>query len=552
MISLSLSEPERIPTRPVWFPLGLLLAIAMGLAVIYHDGLAFMVKYWGAEEYSHGYLIPLVAIYMAYLKRFDLLDALRSAQPAAWGLKGSRWGLGLLAVALLVFFLGELGTVYTIIQYSFLLAIWALIYVSIGSLGVRILRNPMIYLVFMIPLPNFLYNNLSASLQLLSSDLGVQMLRLMQVSVYLEGNVIDLGTYKLQVAEACSGLRYLFPLVSFSFLVASFYKRNWLVKMAVVLSALPITLLMNSLRIAVIGLTVDMWGIEMAEGVLHAFEGWVVFIGCLSLLALEIMLIERLIYGNAAVLSALDFGDRESTEGERGWQAWQAFGPIWAAVVLRPLLLASAMVTVTALLAISLNQRDEIIPERSPFSFFPLLHDGWIGREQGLTAEIQESLKVTDYINADYLNSDASLPVNLYVAYYESQRKGASVHSPRSCIPADGWVISQLEQVDLSEKLGYSFAAGQKESVANRVVIRRGEQQNLVLYWFDQRGRVFSNEYLAKWYIFWDSLMQRRSDGALVRLVTPIAENETPAEAEERLLLFIKSFDSLWNQFLPE
>ena len=112
--------------------------------------------------------------------------------------------------------------------------------------------------------------------------------------VFLEGNIIDLGTYKLQVAEACSGLRYLFPLMSFSFLFAVLYKGPGWHKVVLFLSAVPITILMNSIRIAVIGLMVNHYGIEQAEGFLHFFEGWIIFIACVMILYLEAMLLQRL------------------------------------------------------------------------------------------------------------------------------------------------------------------------------------------------------------------------------------------------------------------
>ncbi len=104
--------------------------------------------------------------------------------------------------------------------------------------------------------------------------------------VFLEGNIIDLGVYKLQVAEACSGLRYLFPILSFSYLFAILYRGPVWHKAVLLLSAAPLTVFMNSFRIGVIGVLVNQYGIEQAEGFLHFFEGWVIFIACISVLFL--------------------------------------------------------------------------------------------------------------------------------------------------------------------------------------------------------------------------------------------------------------------------
>ena len=116
-------------------------------------------------------------------------------------------------------------------------------------------------------------------------------IRLFDISVYLEGNVIDLGVYQLQVVEACSGLRYLFPLMSFGFLISYIYRGPVWQKVVIFLSTIPITVVMNSFRIGVIGVTVEHFGIAAAEGFLHDFEGWIVFMACLGFLLFEIWIL---------------------------------------------------------------------------------------------------------------------------------------------------------------------------------------------------------------------------------------------------------------------
>jgi exosortase len=105
---------------------------------------------------------------------------------------------------------------------------------------------PLLLLGLMIPLPTFLYQGLSAQMQLISSQIGVAIIRLFNISVFLEGNVIDLGNYKLQVAEACNGLRYLFPLMALGFIAAYLFKGALWKRAVIFLSTIPITILMNS------------------------------------------------------------------------------------------------------------------------------------------------------------------------------------------------------------------------------------------------------------------------------------------------------------------
>ena len=153
---------------------------------------------------------------------------------------------------------------------------------------------PIIFLLFAIPLPYFIDAMLSFRLQLISSQLGTSFIRLLQIPVFLEGNVIDLGIYKLQVVEACSGLRYLYPLMSLGFLAAYLFQAPLWQRALVFLSTIPITIVMNSLRIGIVGVLVNYWGPQDADGFLHMFEGWIIFIACAGVLVAEMSLLARL------------------------------------------------------------------------------------------------------------------------------------------------------------------------------------------------------------------------------------------------------------------
>jgi exosortase D (VPLPA-CTERM-specific) len=400
---------------------------------------------------------------------------------------------------------------------------------------------PLAYLLFMVPLPNFLYNNLSQALQLVSSAIGVEFIRLFGISVHLEGNVIDLGGYRLQVVEACSGLRYLFPLMSFGVLVAYLFQAPMWQRVLVFLATVPITVLMNSFRIGVIGVLVEHQGIGAAEGFLHAFEGWIIFISCLAVLLGVIWLLHRLSGATGSVWDRLDLSLPQTvTPRLNASSDWRAHAPLLSCV---------ALLAVFAVGTQRLDARSEALPARDPFLQFPLLHEGWLGREQPLDAPVVQTLGVSDYLMANYRKPDRPLPVNLYVAFYDSQRKGTSAHSPRSCIPGGGWVISDLAQVAVRSP-GMTRIGG--ELRVNRVIIQRGEERQLVYYWFLQRGRALTNEYLVKWLIFWDSLTRNRTDGALVRMVVPVPEGMDLPAAETQLEEFLHDFHGLLNRYVPD
>lgn len=501
--------------------------VTIALLAVFREGLGLMVNWWeNKEEYNHGYLIPFVAAYLLLLRA----DAFRNTAIA-----GSWSGILVVLLGLFLLVLGELSAVYVITQYAFLLTLVGLVVIAYGWNGLRVIWVPVFYLFFMIPLPNFLYNNLSAELQLFSSQFGVAFLRLVGVSVFLEGNVIDLGEFKLQVAEACSGLRYLFPLSSFGFLCAVLYRGPVWQKVVLVLSTIPITLFMNSFRIGVIGVLVEYYGISMARGFLHDFEGWIVFMACVGLLFFEIWCF--------ALLTGRRFADVFEVDVPP-LSDFAAFlprrRPSFSVVALVALFAAVGIGTAT------FQAREELIPERDELSTFPLLVDSWRGNEVGIEQVYLDTLKLDDYLMAQFGRPGDIYPIELYVAYYDSQRKGASVHSPRACLPGGGWVIDEFDQ----RQIANVGPDGEPVNV-NRVLISLGDNRQLVYYWFQQRGRNLTNEYLVKWFIFWDALTQNRTDGALVRLVTPLEDSESIEAADARMQEFVRDIDPQLAYYIP-
>lgn len=520
-----------IITQYRYWPVIYLVVTALLTGYIFWDGLIYMAKDWEREEFSHGYMIPFISLYLVIQQLPKLTGVNFNHQ---------LWAVALVILGLMIFLLGELSALYVIVQYGFITVVFGIVVGLIGARGFMVIAIPLCYLLFMIPLPNFLLFNLSQHLQLISSTIGVHILRMMDVSVFLEGNVIDLGTYQLQVVDACSGLRYLFPLMSFGFLIAYIYKAAFWQRAVIFLSTIPITIFMNSFRIAVIGLTVDIWGIAAAEGFLHDFEGWVIFMSCLLLLAIEIYLLHRFAGGKGRVIDKIAVHlPAQILPQELATRLNQVSYP--ALLVLCCLLLAIPLKS-------TLTHREETIPARTQFTHMPLIIDEWMGREGRLDQEIFEVLKVNDYVVVNYLNGSNSRVVNLYVAYYESQRKGASVHSPKTCLPGGGWEISEFGQVNIPRIDGYADG----KFIVNRAVIQNGNSRSLVYYWFQQRGRLITSEYLLKWYIFQDALTKNRTDGALVRLIMDVSADKDIVNAEAEMQSFLEKLAPLLPAYIPE
>lgn len=498
--------------------------LAFGYAGTFENMLSLWNK---SEEYGYAYLIPVITGFLIWQRRFEIQKA---------GIRSSYAGLVLVAAGGALLFLGLLATTHTLAQYSVVIVIMGLALTFLGWRAFRLVFAPLFLLFFMVPLPPFVFNNLSGKLQLISSEIGVAVIRMFDISVYLEGNVIDLGSYKLQVVEACSGLRYLFPLASLSFVAAYIYKGALWKKAIIFLSSAPITVLMNSFRIGVIGVLVEHGGPGQAEGFLHDFEGWVVFMACIAILVLEMAVLAKI--GKNKMTLAEAFGIDIPIPPENPDRHYVKPGtPHYLSLVL------AGVVTAGALYA---QNAENIVPDRRLFVGFPMEIEGWQGREDKLESIYLDALKLDDYIMADYRNGSGQ-QVNFYVAYYGDQGAGSAAHSPRSCIPGGGWQIKNHRVVRVN-----GIEVLDEPLEVNRMIIAKGDYRQLVYYWFQQRGRVITNEYWVKWWLFWDALTRNRTDGALVRLTIPILPGQDLNQAEAALQEFAAGAVPKLGPYIPE
>lgn len=516
--------------------LGILcLALALiGGALFFVSGSIALGNAWLLPEYSHGPLIPVLS-FLLYLNQ------LKGVPPVTTPVN-DRWpGAALLVFSLLIALAGNMTRIPDIVTYAMILWVFGLLLINFGWRSGRQFWPPVVHLVFMLPLPAFIYWKFSIELQFIASEIGVWLIRLMDIPVFLEGNIIDLGVYKLHVAEACSGLRYLFPILSFSYIFALLYNgSNW-IKAILLLSAAPITIVMNSFRIGVIGVLVDNFGIEHAEGFLHLFEGWVIFIACVAIL-----------FGLARLMQRIS-GDRRSFHDAFDLDftgLWPQFCRVTAIQPSGAMIVGAIASVAAGLLWYAAPAREIVQPERTPLALFARDTGSWTaGPSQQLEPQIEAVLGADDYYSATYSNQNATAPIDLFIAYYHKLTEGQGIHSPEVCIPTGGWEMSKITQ----SKVTVTLSDGTMESLpVNRAVIQKGLSRQLVYYWFEQRGRRMTSDYVAKAMTVLDAITRGRTDGALMRILTPIAANETEAQAEQRLDAFLGETIELFPQFVPE
>lgn len=497
------------------------------LFFVYRTVLEYMVGKWNGEDFTYCWIIPPLVAYLIWEKRAQL--AAVPSRPSWWGLVPFLLGIGL-------FWLGELGAEWTIQTISLWLVLVSLCWLHLGWTKLKLIAFPLGFGLATIVPPNAIYAPMTLHLKLISSQIGVKLLQLVGVSAYREGNIIDLGFTQLQVVDACSGLRYVIPLFLMGVLLAYYYKAPLWKKGVLILSTVPLSIITNSLRIASVGVLYPLMGEAAAEGFFHDFSGWFIFMTGMAFLLLEMWLLKKIRSQESANQGLQGLKDYRGKEQRRELTPHVTTRSRYLPLVVVAVLLVSLGV------AQGVNFREET-PLAKPLSGLPLSLGEWQGTPTALEEQFLEVLKLSDYAMIDYRNPQGRV-VSFYVAFNGSQSKGEATHSPATCLPGSGWVFSQSGTATVPR------AEGSPLTVSRAVMEKNGSRQ-LVYFWFPQRGRVLTNLYQVKLYNFWDALTRRRTDGALVRLITPVYGDETPEHAEQRLQGVAGQLVDELDQFIP-
>ncbi len=186
----------------------------------------------------------------------------------------------------------------------------------------------------------------------------------------------------------------------------------------------------------------------------------------------------------------------------------------------------------------------EIIPQRPPLSSFPRTLDSWNGSDVQITQDVLDVLGPGDFLLRDYRNASSKRDVYLFIAYFASQRAGDTIHSPKNCLPGAGWAPIQTGRVTID-------VAGHAPFEANRYLIAKSDERQLVLYWYWAHNRAVASEYAAKFYLVTDSIRMHRTDGSLVRLSMPLAPGESVESAQQNLVAWAGKVVPLLDTYIP-
>jgi exosortase len=267
----TVAEPE---PRSLWRP----VVVAVCIGILYYSVTAKLVlDWWNDPNFSHGFFVPLFSAFLVWEKRRQLSSL--PVKPVAWGFL-------VVAGSMAVLVVGILGAELFLSRASLVFLLAGLILTFGGRKWFGALLFPWLFLFLMIPIPAIIFNQITFPLQLLASRLASILLPLFQVPVLREGNVIQLPSMPLEVAEACSGIRSLLSLGTLAIIYGYFLESNTWRRIALAIAAVPIAVAANAFRVVGTGLAVQYWDPEKGLGFFHEFSGWVIFLVSVAMLFL--------------------------------------------------------------------------------------------------------------------------------------------------------------------------------------------------------------------------------------------------------------------------
>lgn len=268
------AEPSIPWVAIVWF--GALLIVA-NFPILKH-----LVEQWATDEdVGHGFFVPLVAAYIAWQRRDQIL---------AVDLRPSRWGAAVMLWGLVQGYLGMLAAELFLQRTSVIISLVGILLLMGGTRLVRVLLFPLLLLPFMVPIPTVVYNQLTFPLQIFASTVAEWTLTILNIPVYRDGNILHLASQDLSVAEACSGIRSLLSLTFLSLVYAYFFDRKVWMRWVLLIGSIPLCILANSVRVTLTGVLSEV-NPQLAQGFFHEAEGFVIFIvDVLLLIALHFVI----------------------------------------------------------------------------------------------------------------------------------------------------------------------------------------------------------------------------------------------------------------------
>jgi exosortase D (VPLPA-CTERM-specific) len=491
-------------------------------AVIYSPVCVALVRmWWNSDDYSHGFLVPIISLYLVWMKRAQL----QSTPMTPSYLVGAP--LIILAGAMLL--AGKLGGVMLLQELSLLVMITGLVLLLAGRAWLKILTFPIAYLLFMIKFFGEGDDRFHWPFQLLAANIGVWMLHLLGFPAYQHAQYIELPRVTLDVAAACSGIRFLMSIMAIGIPLAYFTQRTWSKKIGLIGFAVLIAILANGLRVALIGVWTYYHSAEGdVHGPFHVLQGVLVsWIGFIALFAGAWLLgrhqatkeIPRLSHDNQFSTRAIPLATNRLSG------------------LIRPWVVAATLLIFTG--SGYYLGRTIPVPLQRDLSTLPTTIGSWSGEDVVIE---QAPFRVTgaDQEMARRYHSASGRTVTLYISYFNSQEQDRELVNYQT----SNEFYRGESAVTIPE-------ISQQSYQVNQASLPIGKEQYLVFFWYNLNGRVVTGRYQAKLLTLWDVLAHGRSNGALVAISTPMAQQNNLDQLSTETQSFIRDLNPVLRDYLP-
>ena len=473
------------------------------------------VDWWADDNYSHGLLVPFVIGLIVWQEWAKLKDASAA---------GNLWiSVATIAAGVILLLAGTMAAELFTQRVSLVILLAGMVIFLFGSKVLNLLAVPFALLLLAIPIPQIIFNQIAFPLQIWASRVAVWGVRAVDIPALRNGNIIDIlprgstQTIPLEVVEACSGIRSLMTLVTLALIlgyftrrnengpIAGFWKEDLFRAVLLMVLAVPIAVLTNAARVTGTGVLTYYYGRQATEGAWHEISGWLVYACALALLIGSNFLLGK-------IFRVPD--DRIREEVPVRLTAVNRISRVWPLVI--------ALFFSGTLVQWFVHRGEVEVPRKSLVELPAQLGD-WRqrGSEIKFDKQVEKVLGTTDYSMREYSLLNGRI-ANIYVGYYASQRTGVTYHSPLNCLPGAGWVMKDPQYIDIVSPKGTNFRA-------QRYIVQNGIYNEVMIYWYQGRGRIEASEYWDKAHTVFDSVLHRRSDGAMVRLMTSVGADEDDA-----------------------
>ena len=498
-----------------------LAAIGISILYCYAFVLLELMKKWGYDDsYSYGFLIPIISVYLVWEKRNEI-----RRMPMA---PDFMTGIPVLFSGLVMLIIGKFSTVLLVQQFSIVPTIIGIILILYGRSIFQKVWFPILYLIFMIPLWNFFLDPFHPTFQLFSASIGVKILNAIGVPVLQNNTFIELSNITLEVAEVCSGINYLVSVVAISLPLCYLFLNSWLKRCVLICLSALIAIGSNGLRVAAIALYSYGQGDRIVVSEIHgpfaifraigiAMIGYMVlFLGVWYLS--EKRNFPKRIFSEVEPASNTD----ASIENNNTHVRTNCFFP-----------LVSVLMIVSSGTYINFY-KPVPVPLKMNFSHFPKMVEGWVGKDIDPVDDLVDfNLSgVTNELSKIYKNESGE-EVLLYIGYFDYQSQGKEL------------INYKLDHL-IANSTPLEMDFGNYDLNAVNIYRKRGS--TIVLYWFDINGRKTNNQYLAKAHLTWNSMMERKSNSAIIMVRTNTKRNDDPQES----ILLCKKFLDIIFPIIPE